>query len=177
MEADDRIKRDLGNSGIYYLMRNQRKEIQKEKGKVRALGIPTIKDQMFQGTIKPILEPIFEADFQYGSFGYRWVKTHQGKWGAKKARKALLQKLKDIFRRYKFQPLSLVIYIIKPILRGWVNYFRDRHSSRCFRYIRDWVEKKIRRHFTHARKCIALVGTGGVEHGFTMLGVYTMTIG
>jgi len=62
------------------------------------------------------------------------------------------QKLKDIFGRYESQPLNLVIYLINPILRGWVNYFRIGHSSRCFGYIRDWVEKKIRRHLMHARK-------------------------
>jgi RNA-directed DNA polymerase len=315
-------------SGMYYPMRNRRKEIPKGKGKVRVLGIPTIKDRVVQGAIKLILEPIFEADFQYGSFGYRpkrtahaavnrvaeavvsgktkvidvdleayfdnvrhhillskvaervnddnimrllklilktngkrgvpqggvispllaniylnevdkmlerakkvtsgekythiqyvrfaddivilvdgfykweWllkatykrliqelekldvklnsqktkivdltkeeifsflgfvyrrVKTRQGKWGVNiipkmKARTALLQKLKDIFRRYESQPLNLVIYLINPILRGWVNYFRIGHSSRCFGYIRDWVEKKIRRHLMHARK-------------------------
>lgn len=309
-------------------MRNRRKEIPKGKGKVRVLGIPTIKDRVVQGAIKLILEPIFEADFQHGSFGYRpkrtahaavnrvaeavvsgktkvidvdleayfdnvrhhillgkvaervnddnimrllklilktngkrgvpqggvispllaniylnevdkmlerakkvtsgekythiqyvrfaddivilvdgfykweWllkatykrliqelekldvklnsqktkivdltkeeifsflgfvyrrVKTRQGKWGVNiipkmKARTALLQKLKDIFRRYESQPLNLVIYLINPILRGWVNYFRIGHSSRCFGYIRDWVEKKIRRHLMHARK-------------------------
>jgi hypothetical protein len=37
-----------------------------------------------------------------------------------------------------------------PILRGWVNYFAIGHSSRCFGYIRDWVEKKIRRHLARA---------------------------
>ncbi len=41
---------------------------------------------------------------------------------------------------------------INPILTGWVNYFRVGHSSRCFSYIRDWVEKKIRRHLAYARK-------------------------
>ena len=41
--------------------------------------------------------------------------------------------------------------LINPILRGWVNYFAIGHSSRCFGYVRDWVEKKIRRHLTRAR--------------------------
>ena len=40
---------------------------------------------------------------------------------------------------------------INPILRGWVQYFAAGHSSRCFSYIRDWVEKKIRAHL--ARTC------------------------
>ena len=41
---------------------------------------------------------------------------------------------------------------INPILRGWVNYFAHGHSSRCFSGIRDWVEKKIRRHLGRARQ-------------------------
>jgi RNA-directed DNA polymerase len=40
-------------------------------GKVRQLSIPTIRDRVVQGALKLILEPIFEADFQPGSYGYR----------------------------------------------------------------------------------------------------------
>ena len=39
---------------------------------------------------------------------------------------------------------------INPILRGWVNYFAVGNSSRCFSFIRSWVEKKIRRHLARA---------------------------
>jgi RNA-directed DNA polymerase len=39
--------------------------------KVRVLSIPSIRDRVIQGAVKLILEPIFEADFQPGSFGYR----------------------------------------------------------------------------------------------------------
>ena len=38
------------------------------------------------------------------------------------------------------------------MLRGWVNYFAVGHSSECFSFIKDWVEKKVRRHMAHARK-------------------------
>jgi RNA-directed DNA polymerase len=34
-------------------------------------AIPTIRDRVVQGALKLILEPIFEADFQSGSYGYR----------------------------------------------------------------------------------------------------------
>jgi len=44
-----------------------------------------------------------------------------------------------------------VVALINPILRGWVNYFAVGHSSRCFGFVRDWVEKKIRRHLMRAR--------------------------
>ena len=61
-----------------------------------------------------------------------------------KARTALLRKLKEIFRRYQSQPVDRVTELINPILRGWVSYFRVGHSSRCFGYVKDWVEKKVR---------------------------------
>lgn len=95
--------------------------------------------------------------FSFLGFDFRRAKTRQGAWGARyvprmKARTALLQRLKEVFRRYRSQPIHRVIELINPILRGWVGYFRVGHSSRCFGYIRDWVEKKIRRHLMRARK-------------------------
>ena len=40
--------------------------------------VPCIRDRVVQGALKLILEPIFEADFQPGSFGYRPQRTaHQ----------------------------------------------------------------------------------------------------
>src|SRR5215813_15075283 len=49
--------------------------IPKDGGKVRQLSISSIRDRVVQGALKLILEPIFEADFQPGSFGYRPKKT------------------------------------------------------------------------------------------------------
>ncbi len=62
-------------SGMYRPMRNRLKEIPKGNNKVRVLGIPTIRDRTVQGALKLILEPIFEADFQEGSYGYRPKRT------------------------------------------------------------------------------------------------------
>jgi len=63
----------------YRPMRGRKKEIPKDGGKkVRVLTIPAIRDRVVQGAMKLILEPIFEADFQAGSYGYRPKRTaHQ----------------------------------------------------------------------------------------------------
>lgn len=42
-----------------------------DKSKLRPLGIPVIRDRMVQAAAKLILEPIFEADFEGSSFGFR----------------------------------------------------------------------------------------------------------
>ncbi len=48
-----------------------RKQIEKENGKMRPLGIPTIKDRVIQMAVKLVIEPIFEADFEENSYGFR----------------------------------------------------------------------------------------------------------
>ncbi len=45
--------------------------IPKASGKLRALGIPTVTDRVVQAALKLVLEPIFEADFQSCSYGFR----------------------------------------------------------------------------------------------------------
>ena len=95
--------------------------------------------------------------FGFLGFDFRRVRSLRGRWRAHytpklKKRTALLAKLKDVFRRHQSQPVDRVIKLINPVLRGWVNYFRAGHSSECFGYVKDWVEKKIRRHMLRARK-------------------------
>jgi RNA-directed DNA polymerase len=95
--------------------------------------------------------------FSFLGFDFRRAKTRRGKLGVlvtpkMKARTALLGNLKEVFRRFHSQPLDRIVTEINPILRGWVNYFRIGNSSQCFGYVKDWVERKIRRHLMRAKK-------------------------
>jgi len=51
--------------------------IPKPDGKLRPLSIPTIKDRVVQMALKLVIEPIFEADFEDNSYGYRPKKSAQ----------------------------------------------------------------------------------------------------
>jgi len=323
----ERIRDELV-SGQYMPLRNRRKEIPKANGKVRVLGIPSIRDRVVQGALKLILEPIFEADFQDGSYGYRpgrnahdalhrvavaiaegktkvidmdlkaffdnvrhhillakvskrvdddrimrllklllraggkrgvpqggvispllaniylnemdkaleelrcvatdkayfsmqyaryaddevvlvnyhddnkWVVqaatrtiedelgkieievnkeksrmvdlakgesfdflgfrfrrvlSRNGKWRpdmqpTMKSRKKLTEKISTICEQNRSKPVIKLVSEINPVMRGWVNYCRIGNSARCFSYVRDWVERKVRRHMMRARQ-------------------------
>jgi RNA-directed DNA polymerase len=75
--------------------------------------------------------------FGFLGFEFRRVRSHRGRWmplllPKGKKRTALLDKLKEIFRASRSQPVGGVIEKINPILHGWVKYFAIGHSSRCF---------------------------------------------
>jgi RNA-directed DNA polymerase len=94
--------------------------------------------------------------FCFLGFEFHLIRSQFGKWWPQyvprlKKRTALLAKLKIVFRRYLSQPVERVIEQINPILRGWVNYFAAGHSSQCFSFISQWVERKIRRHLMRAQ--------------------------
>ena len=146
--ADDMVILVSGYYKWEWLLKAAHKRLQEE---LEELGVKLNLDKT------QIVDLTRGKAFSFLGFDYRRTRTRRGKWGVRITPKAgartnLLRKLKEVFRRYKSQPVSRIIYLINPILRGWVNYFRVGNSGRCFNYVRDWAEKKIRRHLMHVRK-------------------------
>ena len=51
--------------------------IPKPDGRLRPLSIPTVRDRVIQMALKTVIEPIFEADFEDNSYGYRPKRSAQ----------------------------------------------------------------------------------------------------
>jgi len=93
--------------------------------------------------------------FGFLGFEFRRIRSRRGRWmrlrtPKGKKRTVLLRKLREVFRKHHSRQVAGLIAEINPILRGWVNYFAFGHSSRCFSFIRFWVEKKVRRQLARA---------------------------
>ena len=91
----------------YRPLRLRKVAIPKAGGGSRGLSIPTIRDRVVQGALKLILEPIFDAGFQPGSFGYRPKKSAQ-----------------DAIRRVSEAILTCKTYVIDLDLRSYFDTVR-----------------------------------------------------
>ncbi|HEV2224521.1 MAG TPA: reverse transcriptase domain-containing protein [Candidatus Acidoferrales bacterium] len=106
--------RDELVSNTYRPMRVRKKEIPKDGGKVRVLSIPSIRDRVVQGALKLILEPIFEADFQPGSYGYRPKRTaHQAVGRVERAIVQCMTRVIDIDLRAYFDNVQHALLMEK----------------------------------------------------------------
>lgn len=95
--------------------------------------------------------------FTFLGFDVRLVKALSGKirpqiTPTKKAKSKLVAKVRDICWRYRSKPIVLAIKHLNPIIRGWVNYFRMGNSARCFKNMKRWIDRKVRRLLARAGK-------------------------
>jgi len=95
--------------------------IEKEDGKKRPLGLPTIEDKLLQGAVRGVMEPIYEQIFADFSYGFRPGKSpHQ----------ALERVWKEIMSKNIRVILDLDIQ----------NYF----GSIVFQILRELLDKKVK---------------------------------
>jgi len=88
----EQVRKEL-KEGSYRPQAVRRVEIPKPDGSKRPLGIPTVKDRVVEAACRKVVEPIFEADFQDCSYGFR------RKRGARQVHQGIRE---DVFRGYNW---------------------------------------------------------------------------
>ena len=110
--------------------------IPKDNGKMRALGIPTVRDRIVQQAVKLIIEPIFESDFKDFSYGYR--PNRSAKQASEEIRKYLnygLTNVIDIDIRGFFDHIDhekMIFFVTKRIADPYI-----------LKLIREWLRAGI----------------------------------
>jgi RNA-directed DNA polymerase len=111
--------------------------IAKIDGSKRPLGIPTIKDRVVQMAVNLILEPIFEADFQDCSYGFRKKRnTHQAVRAIQRNLQDGRREIYDMDLEKYFDSIDhkrLKTYLMRRVVDGGV-----------LRLIKMWLQSRVR---------------------------------
>ena len=146
--------RDELQGGRYRPEAVRRVFIPKSDGRQRPLWIPRVRDRIVQAAVKLVIEPLFEASFRSGSYGFR------PKRGARQAVEAIRQAVNR--GRIEVIDLDLESYFDTIDQNLLVRLVRRRVSDpRVLRLIRGWLRAGV---MQEGERKETLVGTpqGGV---------------
>jgi len=139
-------------------------KIPKPNGGERLLGIPTVVDRLLQQALYQVLNPYFEPEFSEYSYGFREGKSAQEavkqsmKYQAEGKRWVVDMDLEKFFDEVNHDRLIMrikekvndrgLLKLLKedlnPLIRGWINYFKQAEVKQFAEDLDCWIRHKLR---------------------------------